>query len=396
MNQSIPKTVHFVLNYKGVIALILISAIAPTTLLLAPAIASQLALQWQLSPTEISKIFFIELSATGLATIPAYYWQPRFSWRKVGYLTIGVYFIANVLSAYMPNYESLLIIRCIAAFAVGTLLVICMSSAAASTNKDRIYGLWLAGQLIFAAIALWVLPYFFNLFGLKSLYISVAILMVACIPLIQFLPNHFVQPGVINTQLDSQFSNSKERVSKSLRKIVLASISLFLFYLSLGMVWPFMSFIGHDANIDNDTVNRVFSIASLAGIAGAVLASLVSNKLLRYILIIVGFSTMLISVYLLFGKPYIVLFATSALIFKFNWTFIVPFLLAVLAENDSTGHMMNSANLLLCAGLAVGPIIGGNLLENFYGINGLLTVSIVFIALSMSFILIASKPNKAI
>ena len=389
MHKNVPVVADSTLNFKGVITLILISAIAPTTLLLAPAIASQLALQWQLSPTQISKIFFIELSVAGLATIPAYYWQPRFSWHKVGYVMVGVYFLANILSAFMNSYESLLVIRCIAAFAVGTLLILCMSSAAVSSNKDRIYGLWLAGQLIFAAIGLWVLPYFFKLFGLKALYISVAILMLACLPLIRNLPNHFVLPKELATQVSGM-----QKSGKSFRKIILASISLFLFYLSLGMVWPFMSFIGHDANIDNDTVNRVFSIASLAGIAGAVLASLVTNKILRYVLIIVGFSTMLISVFFLFGKPYILLFAVSVLIFKFNWTFIVPFLLAVLAENDSTGHMMNSANLLLCAGLAIGPIIGANLLENFYEIPGLLTVSSIFIALSMGFILIASKPSK--
>ena len=390
MHKHIPDGANSILNFKGVITLILISAIAPTTLLLAPAIASQLVLQWQLSPTQISKIFFIELSAAGLATLPAYYWQPRFSWHKVGYLTIGIYFLANILSAFMPNYEALLVIRCIAAFAVGTLLVLCMSSAAASPNKDRIYGLWLAGQLILAAIGLWVLPYFFKIFGLKALYISVAILMFACIPLIRYLPNHFVLPKKVITEPLSP----EKRIYKPFRKIILASISLFLFYLSIGMVWPFMSFIGHDANIDNDTVNRVFSIASLAGIAGAVLASFVNNRILRYVLIIVGFSTMLISVFLLFGKPYILLFTISALIFKFNWTFIVPFLLAVLAENDSTGHMMNSANLLLCAGLAIGPIIGANLLESFYEIPGLLTLSSIFIALSMGFILIASKPSR--
>lgn len=390
MHQNIPEVDDSILNFKGVITLILISAIAPTTLLLAPAIASQLVLQWQLSPTQISKIFFIELSAAGLATLPAYYWQPRFSWHKVGYLTISIYFFANILSAFMPNYESLLVIRCIAAFAVGTLLVLCMSSAAASPNKDRIYGLWLAGQLIFAAIGLLVLPYFFKFFGLKALYISVAILMFLCLPLIRNLPDNFVLP---KKSITKSFSSSIS-VYKPFRKIILASISLFLFYLSIGMIWPFMSFIGHDANIENDMVNKVFSIASLAGIAGAVLASLVNNRVLRYVLIIVGFSTMLISVFLLFGQPYILVFMMSALIFKFNWTFIVPFLLAVLAENDSTGHTMNSANLLICAGLAVGPIIGANLLENAYGINGLLVVSSIFIVISMGFILIVSKPRK--
>lgn len=42
MQKSIPE-IHSLLSFKGVIALLLISAIAPTTLLLAPAIASQLA-----------------------------------------------------------------------------------------------------------------------------------------------------------------------------------------------------------------------------------------------------------------------------------------------------------------------------------------------------------------
>lgn len=62
-------------------AIVLFAAITPTILMTAPAVAAQLASEWQLSPARIGDLFSVELGAMSLATLPAWWWLKRVDWR---------------------------------------------------------------------------------------------------------------------------------------------------------------------------------------------------------------------------------------------------------------------------------------------------------------------------
>ncbi|MFC9358656.1 MFS transporter [Rhodococcus sp. NPDC057014] len=158
-------------NSKGRVALIvLFSSVVGTLLLMAPAVASQLQLQLGLNPSQTGDLFSAELGAMSFASIPALWWMKKFNIRTMSTI-FGVVFIAgNVSSAYIDDYGTLLAVRFLTSLAGGSLMVLCMSLAARTRDRNRVYGLWVMGQLSFGAIGLAVLPRFFDTFGIGIVY----------------------------------------------------------------------------------------------------------------------------------------------------------------------------------------------------------------------------------
>ena len=165
------------LGARQLLAVVLFAAIAPCVLMTAPVVAAQYAAQLGLGPARIGQLFSVELAAMSLATLPSYYWLSRWNWRRVAFAAAGAFVLVNLLSAYSLDFHALLWLRALSALAGGTLMVICIASASGSAQPDRVYGLWVSGQLVLGALGLWVLPGLFAMAGLKALYLSLALLM---------------------------------------------------------------------------------------------------------------------------------------------------------------------------------------------------------------------------
>ena len=99
-----------------------------------------------------------------------------------------------------------------------------------------------------------------------------------------------------------------------------------------------------------------------------------------------------LSVGLLFGTPGLIRFAMAAVIFKFAWTFILPYLLSTLSDLGS-GNIMIAVNLVIGTGFAIGPVLGGTLIESSAGFNGLLAVALVGLLLSMAAVTAIQRKN---
>jgi hypothetical protein len=63
-----------------------------------------------------------------------------------------------------------------------------------------------------------------------------------------------------------------------------------------------------------------------------------------------GYGLLILSIVLLLSHPLLVRFALAALLFKFTWTFVLPFILARVAGLDNNGRLMSSINLVMAAG----------------------------------------------
>lgn len=354
-------------------AIVLFAAITPTILMTAPAVAAQLATQWQLAPSQIGDLFSVELGAMSLATLPAFWWLKRVDWRRAALLA-GVGFIAaNLLSIWATDYSTLLALRFCSALAGGSLMIVCLSSAASTANPSRVYGLWVMGQLVVGAIGLSVLPQLFEQYGLAACYLLLALLMALFLPLARYFPQGapVAQAGL----------EAAPPVAKW--KVALGILGILSFYISLSGVWTFIGAISAAAGIAAGASGEVLAIATLMGIVGAGCASLIGERLPRGLLLLLGYGAMIGSVLLLLGQPALARLALAALVFKFTWTFILPLILACLADLDRSGRLMNASNLVIGGGLAIGPAIAGRLIESSGGFQPLLigAASLTFISL---------------
>lgn len=369
-------------------AIVLFAAVVPLVLMAAPAIATQLAHQLGLGAATIGQLFSIELAAMSLATLPAYLWQARLDWRWVARVAALLFIAVNLASAFITDkaYLPLLMgLRFTSALAGGTLMVLCIASAVASDQRNRVYGFWLIGQLVLGAVGLWALPVLFAHVGLAALYLGLAGMMLLCLPLTRAFPAGMRAP---EARVQAAASPSRLRAWCGL-------FAVLAFYIGLSGVWTFIGALAERAGVDPDTTRTLLAVASLLGIAGSTTVTLIGGRWPRGLPLVLGYAAMAASVLLLLGLPGTLRFAVAALLFKYTWTFVLPLILACLADLDRSGRLMNSVNLVIGGGLALGPAVAGPLLESPLGYSGMLAVSAGCLLLSFLALHLARRPTGA-
>ncbi|MCA8030988.1 MFS transporter [Burkholderia cepacia] len=362
-----------------VAAIVLLSSITPALLTTAPIVAAQLGKQLSLAPTQVGSLFSAEMGAMSLATLPSLWWLRRVNWKLIAVIAAVVFIVGNLLSAHFTSYVSLLCLRFMTALSGGTLMIVCKTSAASMPNPSRVYGLWVTGQLVLGAIGLWVLPAFFGSYGISALFIGMAALMVACLPLVFRLPDGHATKA--STRGDAKHYAGWART--------LAAI--LMFYVSLSAMWTFISGLSGAAHLAAPLAAKILSAATLVGIAGSLVTGIggQDDRMSRQFL--AGFGLMLASIACLYGTPGIVRFAIAVLAFKFSWTYVLPLMLGKLANQDPSGRAMSFSSLVIGGGLAIGPLLGGALIQTFNGYDELVVVSFFILVLSAGLIMAGQR-----
>ncbi|WP_322044860.1 MFS transporter [Paraburkholderia sp. J67] len=343
------------------LSLVVFAAITPLLLLVAPAVAAQLAVQLGLSASQIGTYFFVELGAFSCATLPSLLWLGRVDARSVAAIATAVFCAGNFATAlWMPGFAGLLALRTITALGGGTLMVLCMTSAATSANRDRVYGLWVVGQLIAGAVGLFLLPHVFDGYGLRALYVVLGVLGLCAAPLVRgFDPALGRAQRVGHTGGQASGSNAQGAALNA----VFVICGVLTFYVAIGGVWTFASKAAALAGFDAAHTGEVLAVASVMGIVGAGCASLIGGRVARLAMLLAGYAILAVALAGLATRPGTSGYMAAVFAFKFAWTFVLPFILAAAAKHDRSGRLVASLNFVIGAGLAAGPLIAGVLLD---------------------------------
>ncbi|MDA8484061.1 MFS transporter [Pseudomonas resinovorans] len=353
-------------------AIVVFAAITSAVLLTAPAIATRLAVELGLTPEQIGNLFSIELGAMSLATLPSFWWLKRVDCRRAALIAALLFIAGNLASAATASYLPLAALRFVTALAGGSLMVLCLSCAATLPNPSRAYGFWVLGQLVLGAIGLSLLPRLFEAYGLGVVYLLLATLTLLGLPLVRAFPAAHRAP-----------ERPARSGSASRWKVAAAILGLLGFYVALSAVWTFIGAIGAQAGLNAQASGDILAIATLMGIAGAGCATLIGERLPRTPLLCSGFGLMVAATLLLLDQPQLARFAVAVLLFKFTWTYVLPFILASLVELDESGRLMSLSNLVIGSGLALGPAMAGRLLGDGGDFRSLLLAAGALTTLSL-------------
>lgn len=356
---------------------VIFSAIAPLALLVAPVLTTQLIAERGLSPALVGDYFLFELGGISLASIPALWWMRRFTSRQIAPVAAIIFIIGNLLSIVAPSLPLLFGVRLVTALAGGALMLLCLNAAGAAANRDRVFGYWISGQLVLGALGLSLLPRLFAGFGLGAFYGALALMMALALP----LAFRFDAP-TITRRTDVA---APRRAAWLLPGI--AMLAVFAFYVGLGGSWAFMSLIAAQSGLAEIAVADTIAVASLLGIAGALLATFLGGRLPRACMLVVGYVTLFGAILALLGHLDMLRFTGAAYAFKFAWTFALPFILASIASRDGGGGIMAWVNLVIGTGTSVGPVITGRILDGA-GATTMLLVCAGAVALSLILLLL--------
>lgn len=367
------------------IALVAFAAITPMALLVAPALAARLGMEMAIGPSQIGTYFFVENGAFSAASLLGLFWLGRIDVRVVGVIALAVFVIGNFATALLlQDYTTLLLLRAFTGFGGGTLMVLSMISAQDADNPDRVFGYWVVGQLVAGAIGLALLPYLFASFGLKSFYIVLGTITLLLSPL---------NKGFL-TPVASQAKRSEPAIgSRFLLLAFLAVAAILAFYIAIGGVWTFASMAAEQSGIAGGSVGNILAIASLFGIAGAMIASVLGGRAARQAMLLLGYAILVLSIAALAtlegGDAYIVAICA----FKFAWTFVLPFIIAEVASRDSSGRLVASTTLIIGTGLSLGPLFAGTMLEAAWSLQSVFIAAAACGILSLACLFVWPRPT---
>lgn len=353
-------------------AIFIFAAIGPFILLSAPVIAQQVAVEWQLTPSQVGTFFFVELGVMSLATIPAYFWAKKIAFKQAALISALIFIIGNIVSIFAKSFDMLLIARAIAALGGGSLMIITMTSCSLTSHPNRTYGLWILGQVVLGALALFFLPQFFPFGGLKIAFGFMIVVAFIALPFYRYFADFIIEkkPAVADAASSNKLLG------------ILSVVATLIFYIAIGGVWTFISSIGAHAKIDMNFVNSILAISTIVGILGCFLPSILGGKINRKFALIFGYGLFFISLIMLLNQISNNNFVFAVIAFKFTWMFTIPFILATVGSLDSSGKLMNTVNLAIGAGLALGPVVAGEIIENTGNFNLLIGYTIAVFAVS--------------
>lgn len=360
------------------------SAVLYTVLLIAPVIAGKLVEQFGLTPVQVGTLFSLELGAFSLATVPAYLWLRRMNLRTASYLFTAIVIAGNVVSGFMDDFSLLVAARVVTSLAAGSITVIILTLSGKTGNPSRAFGIFVVFQLAMGALILAVFPALFAGAGVAAIYWTLAGLAVLCLLVVNRID------GEVLTKSTAAAASDTKRVPVFRAAAGMAAV--LLFYVALSGVWSFIAQISAGAGIDLSASSLILSLATIAGIVSALVATALGDSPRRRLYLLAGYIAMALSIALLSGTPAVVQFAIAAVIFKFAWTFILPYLLSTLSDLSNGGHLMNTTNLMIGGGFSIGPIVSGALIQSGGGtFTGMLTFALVGVLASLAFVLIAQR-----
>lgn len=362
-----------------VFADVYITAIIAAILMIAPVVVGALITRYGFTPAQAGVTISAELGAMSLASWPALWWLPRWSWRKVLWVMLPVMIAGNLVCAFVGDFAALAALRVLTGLAGGSVMVVCIAVIGTTRQTERNYGWWTISQLMLGAVGLTLLPRVLPAVGLPGLYVSLAALLALCLPLIRLLP-------------DRAPPRSSETGSGALGVPALLGLAgILCLYIALGGLWTFVERIGAASGLDATRIGDDLTIASLCGIAGCGSAIVLGGRWGRVRPLLLGFALILLGAAALTGVVPATRFLLAAGVFKYAWTFALPFILAGMAAHDHSGRLMAIANFMIGGGLALGPALIAALLGDppAYGIVPL--VGMGFGALSLVLLLLSMR-----
>ncbi|GAA4105846.1 MFS transporter [Enteractinococcus coprophilus] len=384
-----PSTTPQVISHRGAYVMIAaFSAVMYAVLLTYPAMTDQLIEAHDMEADKIGLLFSVEMGVLSLATLPAYLWLKRVSLVPIMVLLTTLMVFGNILSSIATTFGLLASARGLTALAAGSMVVVILAFCRRMANSSRALGIWVTAQLAMAAVMLGLYPWTFARMDLGGVYLAHAGIIALCL---------LTLPSVRGISFRDEDAGSvvKQDIGESFRwaPAIFGLAAILIFYASLHSVWALTGLLASAGGISADTTSLILSFATIAGVASALLATLIGDTKYRSALTTLGLGAMAISVLLFIGAPHAARFALAAILFKFAWTFALPFIMASLADLPRSDQVMNSFNLMNGIGGAIGPALGGILVARTGSLDLMLVIGAIGLGLTIVCTMVLNTPR---
>ncbi len=306
------------------------------------------------------------------------------SWRRIAYIGVCLLILTDFISIFVTNIYMFVGIRLLAGTAGGICISFGAFALGNTLNADKNFGLLMAFQVFSAIVGNMFLPGVVQSHGIISIYIFlISLELLTLFILLNNIPNLNVE------EQEATGTNTQRQWALCFVQL----LAILCFFVALGGFWTYIAPIGLAAGLTEQETGKAISLGLFGGLAGSFVATQLNIRIGRLIPILIAVGLQFVSLVILYSGFDFTVFMLSAGLFMFGWYMFFPYQLGLLAALDRDGRPMILANAVAGIGSGIGPLIlAFFLLESYlpaYTISG----TFLFLALSVTAIIVIISKN---
>ncbi|WEK28877.1 MAG: MFS transporter [Candidatus Pseudomonas phytovorans] len=347
----------------------LVSAGGALLLNVLPVLFGALAEQFGYGEQQLGTLAMAMNLGFGVFGLASVLWVQRLSWRVISLLSSLLVAVALVGMLANPAYDTLMLLMALAGAGTGALYALAMTIFGDSGQPERAFGFKLGMETVPGALLLIVLPVavapHWGFQGmLVTLVISLLVMGIAPLP---WVPRRSARGHA--------HAGQAQVVCRESRSIAWLSLLASLVFLTgIMSVWAFLELMGKKSGLSSDTIGTVLAVGFIINAGGGFIASSIGIKAGRFLPVAVIIAAEVAGLVLLAQFTSLTTYVAGVMCFLFSISFVLAYTFGVMAEYDLSGRLVALGALCLSVGAAVGPAVGGLLIET-YGYTAVLLFS---------------------
>lgn len=371
LSEANSQTPHFDINSNSCIfSIVLLAVLGAAMFLLQPGYVQGLVEYTSLNEEQAGLIAASEMYGIAITAIAMYFLIDRLDWRLLCGIFVLFSLVGNLVSLGQEQFELLRIVRFITGLGSGGLISLTFSMMGHTLKIDRNMGLIVAAVLTWGAIGLFSLPPLFSAFGPNGFMVVLAVFSGIGLLVINKLPRF----------VPAHRSDHSDRIKLRSHKRWMLLAGVFIYNLAIGIVWVYLSLVGINAGISEQTVATVMTISQILGIGGALIAFFLEDRLGHQLPLLTSILLAAGGIALTLGSPTLALFAFGVCLFNLLWNVTQPYIVAMLAGRDDDNKLVSQGVAMQMIGYAAGPTIAAILVTG----NGYSFVNFIAILLFLT------------
>jgi len=319
---------------------------------------------YESSDTEIGRLygaenfaFFITLLLTTIAIT-------RFSRTKMALLGTLLFVLGSIASGFAGSISSLMFYRVIVSIGAG--IISSAATAAASGSKDPVRVFALSGILYLSAIGVMrgLIPVGLTNFGLKGVFVPLALYSIAVIPTYYFL----YPPVKVYAAEIGFFKLLRNAPYRSLA--IMAMSGLLIYELGQNAVFTYQDLLGENAGLESQSRGMVFFLGTFVTILGGAIAAWMGSRFGIFRPLMCGLALNVISttMFAAVKDPNYYVFLNFT--WDISYAFSMPYIMGTLASLDKEGRWAVAGDAFWNFASTPGPVIA-TLIVTYAGYNSL-------------------------
>lgn len=351
------------------LSVMLLHLIGPQAIMVQPAFVGGLVSQLGFTEAQAANVSAWENMGKAVLSVLMMLLITRVNWRVLYYVALSVLLIGNLVCFVIDTPQTFYVARFFTGTANGAIVPLSYVIVGLTARADRNFGYLMISLMIYGAVVFFTLPTIFDAVGFNGLIVIFAAFAVSGFPIVRFMPTKGEQQTKVNE--DAVTLNWGLRGS--------ALFAMFTYFVATFVIWVFLSLIGRDAGLSEQTVANAMMLTQFGGIGGALIVILLGNRVGRALPIAISIALSVIALFLIGNVKTAIGFTIGACLFNMMWNTTHPYLLAAQSSFDRSGRQVSYAVAMQMLGIAAGPRVGAMIIDGGTYTQIMLVSAVLFV-----------------